>query len=71
MFTCLKEPLQSSSRKNSAQVSGQDRKKKNPHMGPIKLQDLENSARSQTWKKNKTKYRDIVPLTSRRGFNLP
>ena len=27
MFPCLKKPLQSSSRNNSAQVSGQDRKK--------------------------------------------
>ena len=26
MFTCLKKPLQSSSRNNSARVSGQDRK---------------------------------------------
>ena len=47
MFTCLKKPLQSSLRKNSAQVSGQDLED---------LQDLENPAREQTRKNIRAGY---------------
>ena len=35
---------------DSARVSGQDRKNR-PLSEPIRLQDLEDSARSQAWKK--------------------
>ena len=41
---------------DSARVSGQDRKIP-PLSEPIRLQDLEDSARSQAWKKIKTKIR--------------
>ena len=50
MVTSLKKQLQSSSRIKSARVRRQDRKKKNPLPEPIRMQDLENSARSQTYK---------------------
>ena len=50
MFVCSKKPLQSSSCKNSAWVSRQDRKNR-LRLEPIRLHDLENSPCSQTGKK--------------------
>ena len=37
--------------------SWQDRKKNRPLMEPVRLQDLENSARSQTWQKRMNQYK--------------
>ena len=65
---------------NSALVSGQDRKTP-PLSEPIRLQDLEDSARSQAWKKTKNgiKFRAIFGvrvlnfanfLESRKSRNL-
>ena len=49
MFTCLKKPLQSSSRKTIRPHLGRKIVKNRPLTKPIRLQDLVNSARSQTW----------------------
>ena len=61
MFTCLKKPLQSSSRNNSARVNGQDHKKLPAH-GTNPIAGFGEFYQLTNWLKNKKK---ITRLTFR------
>ena len=57
---------------DSARVSGQDRKLYRPFSEPIRLQDLEDSTRSQGWKRKiiKKKHLFFVSLKQNEGLRI-